>query len=59
VSLEGGDIHEYVVAALQRQGRTVEPEQCFQEIRRIFVKFGVKPDEIVHDACIVSDLGID
>jgi acyl carrier protein len=53
------DVHAYVVAQLQRQGRAPVHSQVFEELRAIIAEQGgLDPRLVEPDVEIVRDLGI-
>jgi acyl carrier protein len=56
-----GQLHDYVVAALERKGRKdIDREAIFSELRKIICQqLSVKPSEVVREARFVKDLHMD
>jgi acyl carrier protein len=55
-----GDMHSYIVRALQGRGERVDPDDIWRRMTALLVtSYGVDPASITRSAHIVSDLGID
>jgi acyl carrier protein len=56
-----GDLHTFVVAELQRRGRTdIDSARVYEQLRELVCsQLGVKPELVVPGARFVKDLGAD
>jgi acyl carrier protein len=55
-----GDIHAYVVQALEKGGVTPDADQIWKRLTAVVVKqLGVKPEQVTRSAHIVYDLHAD
>jgi len=55
-----GDLHEYIVKALRKQGRIESSAGVYEQLRDIVCdQLGVKPEDVIPSARIVDDLGAD
>ena len=55
-----GDLHSFVVAELDRVGRTRASDVVFSELRELICdQLGIKPERVVLEARFVKDLNID
>jgi acyl carrier protein len=55
-----GDMHEYVYAALKRDGREIEYTEVFDQVKTIVVRnSGVDPSHVQSETDVVRDLGMD
>jgi acyl carrier protein len=54
------DLHAFLVAALGQDGRAVDPAEVWGRLKRVAVRLcGFREDEVVPDAHLVFDLGLD
>lgn len=55
-----GEMHDYILRALQQRGETPDDEVIWQRLRTLIVEqIGVKPAEVTRDAHFVHDLNLD
>jgi len=55
-----GELHEYVVETLRRQGRIERADSVYERLRDIICyQLGVKPEDVVPSASFVDDFGAD
>ena len=55
-----GDLHDYVVRALQQRGETPDETEVCERLKKIVVaQLGVRPEHVTKSAHIVNDLGAD
>ena len=55
-----GDLHDYVVRALQQRGEIPDETEVWGRLKEIVVaQLGVRPERVTKSAHIVNDLGAD
>lgn len=52
-----GDMHDYIVRALQQRGETPDESKVWQRLSAVVVaQLGVRPEEVTRSAHVVRDL---